>query len=230
MLNPSLNRGAVSRKAALLTAVLALLFVLPLAAFQVVQQPATGKLAGGVYDTSGNPIPNATVLVWSEIDKTRQITITNAAGLFELDVPIGPHVLHVAAKDFLATVPETFTMAGGATLQRTITLIGGKGMPPSPVTPQMRVGGSVMQAKLVTKAAPRYPVAAKAAGLQGTVILEAVIGADGSVVYLRVVSGHPDLAKAAFDAVGQWRYQPTLLNGQPIEVVTTVTVTFSIGK
>ncbi|MBI4472946.1 MAG: carboxypeptidase regulatory-like domain-containing protein, partial [Acidobacteria bacterium] len=116
MLNPSLNRGAVSRKAVLLTAVLALLFVLPLAAFQVAQQPATGKLAGGVYDTTGNPIPNATVLVWSEIDKTRQITITNAAGLFELDVPIGPHVLHVAAKDFLATVPETFTMAGGATL------------------------------------------------------------------------------------------------------------------
>jgi protein TonB len=71
----------------------------------------------------------------------------------------------------------------------------------------------------------------RAAGREGEVKLEAVIGTEGSVSFVRVLSGqvHPDFAIAAADAVRQWRFTPTLLNGQPVEVVMTVTVTFSLS-
>jgi protein TonB len=74
---------------------------------------------------------------------------------------------------------------------------------------------------------PLYPSDAKAAGIQGGVILEVVIGKEGDVQGIRVVSGHPMLRQAAIDAISRWKYRPTLLNGEPIEVVDTVTINFS---
>ena len=65
--------------------------------------------------------------------------------------------------------------------------------------------------------------------VQGSVILEAIIDREGRVENLKVLSGHPLLVPAAFEAVQQWRYRPTLLNGQPVEVLTQVTVNFSLG-
>jgi protein TonB len=64
--------------------------------------------------------------------------------------------------------------------------------------------------------------------VQGVIVLEAVITREGNVDSVRVVSGHPLLVQAAVDAVRQWRYRPTLLNGQPVEVITTVTVNFTL--
>ena len=68
------------------------------------------------------------------------------------------------------------------------------------------------------------------ARVQGTVRLEAVINTEGTVESLRVVSGPPLLVKAAFEAVSQWRYQPTLLNGEPVEVTTEIEVNFTLGE
>jgi protein TonB len=76
---------------------------------------------------------------------------------------------------------------------------------------------------------PTYPPLARQARIQGVVILDAVIAKDGSVDELKVISGHPLLTGAAIDAVKQWKYKPTTLNGEPVEVQTTITVTFSFG-
>jgi len=77
---------------------------------------------------------------------------------------------------------------------------------------------------------PIYPRDAKAAGIQGSVVLDAVIGKDGMISSLKLVSGPPELTKAAWEAVKQWTYKPFLLNGDPTAVETTITVTFALAK
>jgi protein TonB len=87
----------------------------------------------------------------------------------------------------------------------------------------------VVAAQLVSKVAPIYPQYAQEKGIEGPVLLEAVISTDGSVLSLKVVNtADADLARAATAAVQQWHYQPTLLNGQPVEVVTAITVDFRL--
>jgi protein TonB len=112
-------------------------------------------------------------------------------------------------------------------------IIGGVGsnMPPPPkATPaRIRVGGNVQAAKMVRQIMPVYPPIAKTAHIAGTVVLHAVIAKDGSVEDLQYVSGPPLLMKSAMDAVRQWRYQPTQLNGDPVEVDTTISVVFTLG-
>jgi TonB family protein len=94
----------------------------------------------------------------------------------------------------------------------------------------IRVGGSVQQTKLVSQPRPVYPLEAKQARIQGVVQLTATIGKDGTVRNLEVIQGHPLLIPAALDAVRQWVYQPTLLNGQPVEVQTDIDVNFTLSQ
>jgi TonB family protein len=94
---------------------------------------------------------------------------------------------------------------------------------------RLRVGGQRMQAKLIYQPKPRYPEEAKEAGIRGRVRLNVVIGMDGTIQDLSVLSGHPLLAKAALDAVSKWRYRPTLLNGEPVEVATEIDVNFALN-
>jgi periplasmic protein TonB len=102
--------------------------------------------------------------------------------------------------------------------------------PPPPAAPQrIRVGGQVEAASLVNKIEPQYPPIAKTAHVAGTVVLHAIIGKDGAIRELQFVSGPPLLMKAAMDAVKEWRYKPTTLNGEAVEVDTTVDVVFSLG-
>jgi protein TonB len=110
-------------------------------------------------------------------------------------------------------------------------IIGGAGMPPPPkaAPSRIRVGGNVQAASLVRKVDPIYPPIAKTAHISGTVVLHAIIGKDGSVQNLEYVNGPPLLMKAAMDAIKQWRYKPTMLNGEPVEVDTTISVVFSLG-
>jgi protein TonB len=99
--------------------------------------------------------------------------------------------------------------------------------PPAVKTDPLRIGGIVQAANLIHQVKPVYPPLARQARIQGVVVLEALIGKDGSISSLRQISGHPLLLQAALVAVKQWKYQPTLLNGDPTEVITTVTVTFT---
>jgi TonB family protein len=100
------------------------------------------------------------------------------------------------------------------------------GMTPS----RIRVAPNVQAERLVTKVEPDYPPLARQAKIQGTVRFTAVISKDGNVENLQLVSGHPLLVAAAQQAVKQWTYRPASLNGQPVEVVTAVDVTFSLDQ
>jgi periplasmic protein TonB len=111
-------------------------------------------------------------------------------------------------------------------------LIGGASLPPPPkaaAPARIKQGGNVTAASILTQTRPLYPALARQARIQGNVVLHAIIDKDGKVAQLEVVSGHPLLVQAALDAVKQWRYKPTLLNGDPVEVDTTITVTFTMG-
>ena len=102
---------------------------------------------------------------------------------------------------------------------------------PKEAAPQrIRVGGNVQQARLINQPKPVYPPLAKQARIQGVVRFNAIIGKDGAIMNLQVVSGHPLLVPAALEAVRQWRYQPTLLNGEPVEVVTQIDVNFTLSQ
>ncbi len=90
----------------------------------------------------------------------------------------------------------------------------------------VNIGGGVMEALLVNRVEPKYPEIARIAHVSGTVVLSAVIATDGSIQSLHVVSGSALLVGAALDAVRQWRYKPTLLDGKPVEVQTLITVNF----
>jgi hypothetical protein len=103
--------------------------------------------------------------------------------------------------------------------------------PSEPKTVQrIRVGGNVQQAKALHMVQPVYPADAKYAHIQGTVVLHGIIGKDGSITQLDLISGPPPLIKSAMDAVWQWKYQATLLSGKPAEVDTTISVVFTLGK
>jgi periplasmic protein TonB len=125
-------------------------------------------------------------------------------------------------------------VAGGSAMGVLGGVIGGAGIapppPPKPTVTRTRVGGAVQAAKLVNRVQPIYPPLARQTRISGTVRLHAIIAKNGSVEQLTVESGHPLLVQSALDAVRQWRYQPTLLNGEPVEVDTEIDVIFSLAQ
>ena len=95
---------------------------------------------------------------------------------------------------------------------------------------RISVGGSVQQAMLVRRVEPIYPPLARQIRHSGQVRLHALIAVDGTIASLEVMDGDPLLVRSALDAVGQWRYQPTLLNGSPVEVETVITVVYTLNQ
>jgi periplasmic protein TonB len=100
----------------------------------------------------------------------------------------------------------------------------------APAPKRTRVPARIAEANLVYDVAPKYPPEAGRARIEGTVVLMAVIGKDGTVRDVRVESGLPLLAQAAIEAVKQWRYRPYLLNGQPVEIDSQITINFNLSK
>jgi protein TonB len=100
----------------------------------------------------------------------------------------------------------------------------------APAPPAIRVDSRFHPPVKLHDVAPVYPDLARAVGVEGVVVIECRIGTDGHVADARVLSGHPLLDGAALDAVRQWRYRPTLLNGRPVAVLMTVTVRFSLRR
>jgi protein TonB len=101
---------------------------------------------------------------------------------------------------------------------------------PPPARDPLRVGGKVQPPRLIHRIEPVYPPLAKRAGIQGEVVMEALLGEDGRVREITIKSGHPWLAAAAREAVAQWVYEPTLLNGEPYPVVLGVKVRFYLNR
>lgn len=126
--------------------------------------------------------------------------------------------------------PRSLRASGGAVRDTAATAE--QSVPPSgDAAPQrIRVGGDVQKTKLIQQPVPVYPPLAKQALITGVVQLNVIIGKDGTVTNLTVVSGHPLLVPAAVEAVKQWVYEPTLLNGKAVEVVTQIDVTFTLDR
>lgn len=133
-----------------------------------------------------------------------------------------------------AGVPSGLPFAGSTGSPVTIAVA----PPPASVPPapeqreqaEIRVGGAVLEAKMIKRVIPVYPALAKQARISGTVRLQGVISREGRVVNLQVLAGHPLLVSAALEAVRQWVYQPTLLNQQPVEVIAPIDVHFNLSQ
>jgi TonB family protein len=249
MLNPSVNRRRVSLKVKFLIPFLALCFLLPLAALRLPAQNLAGKTTGTIHDPSGAGVPNATIIMSNHEASTIDMTTTDREGHFAFKaLPAGNYELQVLKPGFETYRVPQVSLDAGRDRSETLTLQVGAitehvmVVPENPTKPvpvettsakpsRLSVGGNVQAAKLITKAQPVYPESAKSAGVQGTVVLHAVVGMDGKPLSLRVMSSQvdPELARSAVEAVSQWRYTPTLLNGEPIEVDTTITVNFSLA-
>ena len=111
-------------------------------------------------------------------------------------------------------------------------VVGGIPAPPPPPPPQapIRVGGEISEPRKIRDVKPVYPQIAQTAKISGLVIIEAIIGKDGRVRDAKVLRSVQLLDQAALDAVRQWEYTPTLLNGVPVEVIMTVTVNFTLNR
>lgn len=246
MLNPSLDRRSLSSRTTGAASLFVLLLLIPLAALRLPAQNAAGRFYGAILDPSAAVVPNATVIMTDSKTSKSAMTTTDAQGKFSFaSLPSGDYDLRAIKRGF-ADFKTHETLATGQDKSQDITLsiaavayeedVVAKGTAkavsaePGGKATRLRVGGDIQAGKIVNKVQPVYPEAAKSAGSQGTVVLHAVIGTDGTVLSLRVVNDKvdPELARASIESVAKWRYSPTLLNGQPIEVETTIEVNFTL--
>jgi TonB family protein len=249
MLNPSINRCRVSTRTKLLIPFLTLTLLLPLAAFRVTAQNLAGKTTGSIHDPSSAGILNATIVMSNHDTNTIDMTTTDREGNFSFEgLLAGKYELQVYKPGFQTYRQPDVSLDAGREFTAVFTLEVGAITEHVMVVPEnseepvvtektngkpsrLAVGGTVEAAKLIKRVQPLYPESAKSAGVQGTVVLHAVIGMDGKPLSLRVMNSRvdPELARSAVEAVSQWRYTPTLLNGEPIEVDTTITVNYSLA-
>lgn len=202
-------------------------------------------LTGTIYDVTGAVVPGVKVVIEDGSKNTLTAT-SNATGRFEFPlVNPGKYVLQATLPGFRTLRHDlelneprdwnrAITLQVG-NLQETITIRESRlpaTAPAAPANQPVRVGGNIRAPRKVLDVRPVYPASMREAGLTAVVPLEAMIGPDGTVTSVRVVSAqmHPDFAIAAVDAVRQWKFQPTLLNGVAVEVVMTVTIRFDLEE
>lgn len=211
----------------------------------------SGSVSGTVEDPSGARIPLSCVItVRNQSGAIAMVVHSDAAGSYRLSLPSGRYKLEYATPGFALQTVETEIEAGkpvridavldlGQTTEREIVNGGVSGGIPGGVpggvtggvssTPtRIRVGGSVQALRLVARIPPVYPPELEQRGVEGVVVIRAVISRDGVPLNPHVLNTEidPRFAQAALDSVAQWRYQPALLNGQPVEIATTITVEF----
>jgi TonB family protein len=248
MLNPSIDRRHLSRRAGIFTSLIAFSLLPPLAALRLPAQELAGKFTGTIHDPSGAGVRNATVIMTNHKGNTTVMTASDADGNFIFKpLPAGEYEMKVVKRGFETYRAPRVTLEPGRDLSQNIALEIAAVLEEVDVVAQgsvkalpeaesggkparLRLGGDLEATRLLDKVMPVYPAGAKSAGIQGSVILHAVIGMDGRPLSLRVMNKEidPELARAAIEAVSQWRYSPTLLNGEPIEVDTTIMVNFSL--
>jgi TonB family protein len=247
LLDPQLGHRPLSGRRALLATALAVSLLLPVAAIHATAKKPTGNISGAVRDPSGAVIPGANVTALNLETHDRISAYTRDDGSFEFPaIPTGRYQLEATKPGFAykksvelelkpsSELHEDIVMDVGAVSEQIVVRGHASNEAPSvppPAPRRIRVGGFVQAAKLINHVEPVYPPSAEKRGIEGTVILRAVIGTSGQMLSLSPYNDvDPDLIRAAMEAVGQWRYQPTLLNGVPVEVVTTITVVFRLDE
>ena len=209
------------------------------------RQGGPAQLTGTIYDASGAVLPGVEITLRDANGADRTAT-SDPTGHFEFAaVAAGRYRLMTALPGFRA-VDSEFELRNPGDWDRAITLqlgdlqetihvqaarVGPTQTAPSAGGQPVRVGGNVRAPRKLVDVRPVYPQEMRDAGREGVVPLEAIIRRDGTVGSVRVLSAgvHPDFVVAAVDAVRQWRFSPTLLNGQAVEVVMTVTISFSLA-
>ncbi|MBZ5578597.1 MAG: TonB family protein [Acidobacteriia bacterium] len=205
--------------------------------------PVNGPISGIVLDPSGAVVPHCQVVARSLDGPNQEMTtVTGPTGAYKFDslVP-GRYLLQFSVPGFKPTLvmaedrgPQYVWLTLGATFESVV--VGGQkpavvGAAPQPAVPQrIRVGGNVQVAKLISKPAAVYSPELQQLGIEGSVVIRAIISKTGDPAHLQVMSTgiDPRLAQAALNSVAQWRYRPTLLNGEPVEIETTITVDFKL--
>ena len=243
MLNSHLDRRPPSVQTLGVASVVLIAGTLATAGLRAAQTgPAT--LQGTVYDTTGAVMPGVTVTL-EDATQMKYASTTNATGRFAFsNVQPGHYGLEASLPGF-RTLRQAFDLSARPDWDRAIMLQVGtvsesitvsERRVPSPAPPAakpapLRVGGSIRPPLKTLDVRPVYPASMRDAGREGVVPVEAIIGVDGTVTSVRVLSAqvHPDFAVAAVDAVRQWRFTPTLLNASPVEVLMTVSVTFTLS-
>jgi len=217
--------------------------------FAVVAQAADGILVGVVRDASGATVPRARVTVAQIGGSQREFAATKDTGEFSFSpLPEGGYTVTVEKEGFALARHEGIEVSAATPARIAIVLNLGKvketltvvaqrtGLAPAPsatgMPTRIRVGGNVQATKLVAQPRPVYPPGCKAEGIEGTVLMRAVISREGVPLNLEVVNRlvDPRMVESALEAVRQWRYQPTLLNGEPVEVVTEVQVNYTLAQ
>jgi TonB family protein len=244
MLNTHLVRDAISRRFVVVVALAALAVALPAAAFRATQDGPL-PVSGFVYDPTGAVLPGAELTLTDERQHVSTV-VSDATGKFEFaPVEAGRYVLGVSLPGF-RPLTQPIELVRDRDWHRAVTLQVGdvretivvrEQRLPGTVAPsagplRIRVGGNIRPPLKLQDVRPRYPDSMRDAGLEGRVPLEAIIDRGGRVQSARVLTAavHPDFAEAAIEAVRQWRFDPTLLNGEPVEVVMTVMVEFALEE
>ncbi len=245
MLNPALNRRPLTRLAATGITVCALAVALPVTALHQ-PAPAQDDLRGTVYDATGAVVPEV-ALSLEDASGPAATATTDAEGRFEFPAMRSGEYTLTAQLPGFQKLQQTFTLSAARDWDRAIILqlgtvsesirVATGRTPTAPPTDAaaapvpIRVGGDIRAPRKTHDVRPVYPASMRDAGREGNVALEAIIGRDGLVHSVRVLGAHvhPDFAIAAADAARQWRYTPTLLNGNPVEVVMTVAVEFRLN-
>ncbi len=200
---------------------------------------SAATISGSIFDPNGVAIPDAKVLLTNPDTGAKQEAASGPDGKFSLEnAPAGDYIFAVEKPGY-SSILRVYDLKEDSTIDRGFTMAAGDSSKDpngiltnsDPAARRVRIGGQVAQSNLIRKVQPVYPGPAKAAGVQGTVELEADISKEGVPVEIRVVSSpSDDLSQASLEAVRQWRYRPTLLNGNPVEVVTEVIVNFTLAR
>jgi len=204
-------------------------------------QSATGALHGFVRHSGQYALQNCWVTARSLARSSILAAATNAAGEYRVPgVPPGRYALEFQAAGFLIVRNEV-VVAPGLSTEDSVNLeiapvtesVSATPLRPLFAAPEPQgngVGGNVQPFSLIHKVNPAYPEDLRLAGIEGRVVVRAIISKDGDVLrpWAAGAEAHPRLVEAAIDAVRQWKYRPTLLNGQPIETPTEIEVVFSL--
>jgi len=238
ILDPRIRRSSVSVKVAAMATAVAMLALLPLASLRLHGQGA--GLTGVVYDFSGGVVPGAKVSLMNVDTGLSQTEDSGPAGNYSFGgLAAGRYQVKVSRAGFAVYLRESVAIPGVldvvlslGEITESLTVSGKRTQAaPNPAPRRIRVGGNVQAARLLDAPRPVYPPHAEAAGIQGRVLLQAIILTNGSVGGVSALSSpDPELTQAAIATVKQWRYQPTLLNGQPVELITTISVSFRLDQ
>ena len=247
MLDTRLNRQAPTWGAIALVLASLIGIVLPAASLDIAAQGlGPGALTGFVYDSTGGALPGVEVTL-VDAAKAQRSAVSDGTGRFQFaNVSGGKYVLEATLggfrtlrSEFVLETPRDWTRnitLQVGELEETIKVTAKRPSQPAPLprdanrSNPIRVGGSIKQPTRLKHVSPVYPAAMQAAGLEGIVPMDAVIGADGRVVSVSMLGAdvHPEFARAAEEAVRQWVFTPTLLNNRAVDVEMTVSVRFSL--